>query len=123
MDKPILINSNEILLVICDDEHIGHSGPLDESQVLEMIDEADDAIKIFRINPSENSCEDISEDIAESYLIEREEQCFYGIIPHDFILHSTAYGVFLDDIEQREYEDKMYGTYEEQHRLRLCDVI
>ncbi|VEJ46142.1 hypothetical protein [Bartonella vinsonii] len=124
MENPILINSDEILLVVYDDDqHIGESGPLDESQILEIVDEADDAIQILRINPSENSCEDISEDIAEFYLREREEQCFNGNIPHDFILHSTAYGFFLDDIKQREYDDAMYGTYEQQHRLRPCDVL
>ncbi|WP_208434487.1 hypothetical protein [Bartonella taylorii] len=124
MDKPILINSNEILLVIYgDDQHIGESGPLDESQVLNIIDEADDTVQIFRVNPSEKSCEDISEDIAELYLREREEQCFNGKIPHEFIEHSAAYGFFLDDIKQCEYEDAMYGSYEKQHRLRPCDVL
>ncbi|WP_273789962.1 hypothetical protein [Bartonella sp. ML70XJBT] len=124
MEKPILINSDEILLVTYDDDqNIAESGPLDESQILKIIDETDDAIQIFRINPSENSCEDISEDIAEFYLREREEQCFNGNIPHDFILHSTAYGFFLDDIKQREYDDAMYGSYEQQHRLRPCDVL
>ncbi|WP_156850801.1 hypothetical protein [Bartonella refiksaydamii] len=124
MDKPILINSNEILLVVYgDDQHIGESGPLDESQVLEIVDEADDTVQIFRVNPSEKSCEDISEDIAELYLREREEQCFNGKIPHEFIEHSAAYGFFLDDIEQQRYEDAMYGSYEKQHRLRPCDVL
>ncbi|EJF75611.1 hypothetical protein MCO_01732 [Bartonella sp. DB5-6] len=96
MDKPILINSNEILLVVYgDDQHIGESGPLDENQVLEIVDEADDTVQIFRVNPSEKSCEDISEDIAELYLREREEQCFNGKIPHEFIEHSAAYGFFF----------------------------
>ncbi|PIT67922.1 hypothetical protein CER18_06755, partial [Bartonella tribocorum] len=63
MEKPILINSNEILLVAYDKEqYIAESGPLDASQVLSIVDEVDDAIQIFRINPSEKSCEDISED-------------------------------------------------------------
>ncbi|EJF87349.1 hypothetical protein [Bartonella rattimassiliensis] len=124
MENPVLIHSNEILLVAYDkDQHIAESGPLDASQILSIVDEADDAIQIFRINPSEKSCEDISEDIAEIYLRECEEQCFNGNIPHDFILHSTAYGFFLDDIKQREYDDVMYGSYEQQHRLRSCDVL
>ncbi len=95
MENPILINSDEILLVTYDDDqNIAESGPLDESQILSIVDEGDDAIQIFRINPSENSCEDISEDIAEFYLRESEEQCFNENISHDFILHSTAYGFF-----------------------------
>ncbi|WP_375612553.1 MULTISPECIES: hypothetical protein [unclassified Bartonella] len=53
MENPILINSDEILLVVYDDDqNIGRSGPLDESQVLEIIDEANNEIQIFRINPS-----------------------------------------------------------------------
>ncbi|UNE53618.1 hypothetical protein [Bartonella machadoae] len=123
MDKPILINSDEILLVVCDDEHIGHSGPLDESQVLEMIDEADDAIKIFRINPSENSCEDISEDIAEAYIKENREFLDEDSKVHYYVGESAAYDSLLEEIADEKYNDEVYGTYEEQHRLTFWDVI
>ncbi|WP_273721077.1 MULTISPECIES: hypothetical protein [unclassified Bartonella] len=123
MEKPILINSDEILLVVYDDEHIAQSGPLDTSQVQEIIDEADDAIQILRVNPSENSCEDISEEIAEAYVEENIERLNEDSEVHYFIRESDAYNRLLDDLAQQKYEDEVYGTYEEQNRLRLSDVI
>ncbi|WP_375684799.1 MULTISPECIES: hypothetical protein [unclassified Bartonella] len=124
MDKPILINSDEILLVVYDDDqNIGRSGPLDESQVLKIIDEADDAIQIFRINPSENNCEDISEEIAEAYVKENIEHLHEESKVHDFVLESDAYQELLDEIADEKYNDEIYGTYEQQHRLRACDVL
>ncbi|WP_273756881.1 hypothetical protein [Bartonella sp. MM73XJBT] len=123
MDKRILINSDEILLVVYDDEHIAQSGPLDASQVQEIIDEADDAIQILRVNPSENSCEDISEEIAEAYVEENIERLNEDSEVHYFIRESDAYNRLLDDLAQQKYEDEVYGTYEEQNRLRLSDVI
>ncbi|WP_375651233.1 hypothetical protein, partial [Bartonella sp. OT172YNZD] len=124
MDKPILINSDEILLVVYDDDqNIGRSGPLDESQVLKIIDEADDAIQIFRINPSENNCEDISEEIAEVYVKENIEHLHEDSKVHDFVRESDAYQELLDEIADEKYNDEIYGTYEQQHRLRPCDVL
>ncbi|WP_375703001.1 hypothetical protein [Bartonella sp. AA131HXZ] len=124
MENPILINSDEILLVIYDDDqNIGRSGPLDESQVLKIIDEADDAIQIFRINPSENNCEDISEEIAEAYVKENIEHLHEESKVHDFVLESDAYQELLDEIADEKYNDEIYGTYEQQHRLRPCDVL
>ncbi|WP_375664852.1 MULTISPECIES: hypothetical protein [unclassified Bartonella] len=124
MDKPILINSNEILLVVYDDDqNIGRSGPLDESQVLKIIDEADDAIQIFRINPSEKNCEDISEEIAEAYVKENIERLDEDSEVHYFIRESDVYNRLLDEIADEKYNDEIYGTYEQQHRLRPCDVL
>ncbi|WP_375683400.1 hypothetical protein [Bartonella sp. AP3QHHD] len=124
MDKPILINSNEILLVVYDDDqNIGRSGPLDESQVLKIIDEADDAIQIFRINSSENNCEDISEEIAEAYVKENIEHLHEESKVHDFVSESVAYHDLLSDLAKEKYNDEFYGTYEQQHRLRPFDVL
>ncbi|WP_375640815.1 MULTISPECIES: hypothetical protein [unclassified Bartonella] len=124
MENPILINSDEILLVIYDDDqNIGRSGPLDESQVLKIIDEADDAIQIFRINPSENNCEDISEEIAEVYVKENIEHLHEDSEVHDFVRESDAYQELLEEIADEKYNDEIYGTYEQQHRLRPCDVL
>lgn len=123
MEKPILINSNEILLVVYDDQNIAESGPLDASQVQEIIDEADDAIQILRVNPSENSCEDISEEIAEAYVEKNIEHLDEESEVHYFIRESDAYNRLLDDLAQQKYEDEVYGTYEEQNRLRLSDVL
>ncbi|GAA5111975.1 hypothetical protein [Bartonella jaculi] len=124
MEKPILINSNEILLVVYDDvQHIAESGPLDASQVQEIIDEADDAIQILRVNPSEKSCEDISEEIAEAYVEDNIERLDEESEVHYFIRESDVYNRLLDDLAKQKYEDEVYGTYEELNRLRLSDVI
>ncbi|WP_375684213.1 hypothetical protein [Bartonella sp. CB15SXKL] len=124
MENPILINSDEILLVVYDDDqNIGRSGPLDESQVLKIIDEADDAIQIFRINPSEKNCEDISEEIAEAYVKENIEHLHEESKVHGFVRESVAYHDLLSDLADEKYNDEIYGTYEQQHRLRPCDVL
>ncbi|WP_375637865.1 MULTISPECIES: hypothetical protein [unclassified Bartonella] len=124
MDKPILINSDEILLVVYgDDQNIGRSGPLDKSQILSIVDEADDAIQIFRINPSEKNCEDISEEIAEAYVKENIERLDEDSEVHYFIRESDVYNRLLDEIADEKYNDEIYGTYEQQHRLRPCDVL
>ncbi|ENN94802.1 MULTISPECIES: hypothetical protein [Bartonella] len=124
MDKSILINSDEILLVVCDDDqHIGQSGPLDENQILGIVDEADDTIKIFRINPSENSCEDISEEIAEAYIKENRAFLDEDSKVDYYVCESPAYNRLLDEIADEKYNDAVYGTYEEQHRLTLWDVL
>ncbi|WP_375689433.1 hypothetical protein [Bartonella sp. AP57NXGY] len=124
MENPILINSDEILLVTYDkDQHIAESGPLDASQILSIVDEVDDAIQIFRINPSENNCEDISEEIAEAYVTENIDRLDEDSKVYYFVSESDAYHAFLDEIAQLKYEDEMFGSYEKQHRLRLCDVL
>ncbi|ATP12444.1 hypothetical protein [Bartonella henselae] len=124
MEKPIFIHSDEILLVVYDDDqHIGQSGPLDASQVQAIIDEADDAIQILRVNPSEKSCEDISEEIAEAYVEENIERLNEDSEVHYFIRESDAYNRLLDDLAKEKYNDEVYGTYEQQHRLRPCDVL
>lgn len=124
--KPVFIKSDEILLVMCENEeqNLAKYGTFfEEKDIIKFIDQADNAVQILRIEPTTNRCEDISEDIAEFYLKECEEQCFNGNIPHEFIEQSAAYGFFLEEIEQQRYEDETYGTYEQQHRLTLWDVI
>ncbi|WP_345117554.1 hypothetical protein [Bartonella jaculi] len=126
MNKPVFINSDEILLVMCENEvqNLAQAGPFyEEKDIIDFINEADNAVQILRVEPKTNRCEDISEDIAEFYIKEHEQKCFDGKIPHDFVKHSTAYSSFLDAIEQQRYEDENYGTYEEQNRLSLSDVI
>ncbi|WP_208438714.1 hypothetical protein, partial [Bartonella grahamii] len=103
MKKPVFINSDEILLVMCENEeqNLAKYGTFfEEKDIINFIDQADNAVQILRIEPTTNRCEDISEDVAEFYLKECEEQCFNGNIPHDFVTHSSAYGFFLDDIKQ-----------------------
>ncbi|MBX4336038.1 hypothetical protein [Bartonella raoultii] len=127
MNKPVFINSDEILLVVCENEeqNLAKYGTFfDEKEIIKFIDQtADNALQIFRVEPKTNRCEDISEDLAEFYIKQREEQCFNDIIPHDFVKHSSAYSFFLDEMRQQEYDDKRYGTYEQQNRLTFWDVL
>ncbi|WP_254472619.1 MULTISPECIES: hypothetical protein [unclassified Bartonella] len=124
MNKPVLINSNEILLLACDDDqNIAESGPLDASQILSIVDGVDDVIQIFRINPSEKSCEDISEQIAEAYVKKNIDHLYEEREVHYFIRESDIYNEILEEIAEEKYEDEMYGTYEEQHRLTPWDVL
>ncbi|WP_455476595.1 hypothetical protein [Bartonella sp. B41] len=124
MEKPIFVNSDEILLVIYNgDEHFAESGPFyDEFEILKVLYGTEGATKILRIDNSMKHCEDISEEIAEAYIRENDilQPCE---IEHPFVEESDAFDAFWDEVAKQEYEDTMYGTYEQQHRLRLCDVI
>ncbi|WP_019222124.1 hypothetical protein, partial [Bartonella senegalensis] len=91
--------------------------------ILSIVNGVDDVIQIFRINPSEKSCEDISEEIADAYVEENIDSLYEESEVHDFVRESDAYNSFLDDLAREKYNDEVYGTYEQQHRLRPCDVL
>ncbi|ATO56902.1 hypothetical protein [Bartonella sp. 1-1C] len=126
MEKPIFINPDEILLVICTNENANtaRSGPFyDEMEVLNFLSSIEDVERIIRVELSTNRWEDISEEIAEAYIKENAESCFYEMIEHPFVEYSDAYEAFRKDLEDQKIDDEIYGTYEEQHRLRLSDVL
>ncbi|ATO57174.1 hypothetical protein [Bartonella sp. 1-1C] len=126
MEKPIFINPDEILLVICtnENENTARSGPFyDETEVLNFLSDIEDVERIIRVELSTNRWEDISEEIAEAYIKENAESCFYEMIEHPFVEYSDAYEAFRKDLEDQKIDDEIYGTYEEQHRLRLSDVL
>ncbi|WP_329957904.1 hypothetical protein [Bartonella sp. A05] len=78
MTKPLFINSDEILLVMgCDEiDSVAQSGPFyEEKDIINFIDNIDNAAQIFRIEPTANRCENISEEVAEFYL--RESETFH----------------------------------------------
>ncbi|WP_455478709.1 hypothetical protein V3565_02295 [Bartonella sp. B10] len=105
-------------------DSMAQSGPFyEENDIIDFINNVDNAVQIFRIEPATNRCEDISEEVAEFHIKNHENLCFENEIFHDFILNSEAYHNLLDEVARQEYEDAMYGTYEVQHRLRLSDVI
>ncbi|MDD9332744.1 MAG: hypothetical protein PV354_03515, partial [Bartonella sp.] len=61
MKKPIFINSDEILLVMCsnENENTARSGPFyDETEVLNFLSDIDDVERIIRIELSTNRWED-----------------------------------------------------------------
>ncbi|WP_375621622.1 hypothetical protein [Bartonella sp. AA97HXZ] len=39
------------------------------------------------------------------------------------LFYTLQHTFFLDDIKQHEYNDAMYDSYEQQHRLHPCDVL
>ncbi|WP_273760813.1 hypothetical protein [Bartonella sp. ML70XJBT.G] len=126
MKKPVFINSNEILLLMCENEaqNLAQAGPFyEEKDIIDFINEADNAVQIFRVEPATNRCEDISEEIAEFYVNENRERLNEHSKVHSFIRESEAFNQLLDDLAQEEYIDKVYGTYEEQNRLRPSDVL
>ncbi|WP_019223381.1 hypothetical protein [Bartonella rattaustraliani] len=125
MKNPVFINSDEILLAMCENGYgNAQAGPLlEEKEILDFIDDCDNAIQILRIDRSTNRYDDISEEIAELYIEHNERLCFENKIPHDFVKHSDAYDEYLDDLKKQEYEDKTFGTYEQQNKLKLSDVI
>ncbi|WP_273760898.1 hypothetical protein, partial [Bartonella sp. ML70XJBT.G] len=88
MDKPVFITSKEILLVICEDEteNLAKYGPFfEEKDIIDFINEADNAFQIFRVEPATNRCEDISEEIAEFYVNENRERLNEHSKVHSFI--------------------------------------
>ncbi|WP_144755879.1 hypothetical protein [Bartonella saheliensis] len=126
MDKPVFITSKEILLVICEDEteNLAQYGPFfEEKDIIDFINEADNAVKILRVEPENNRCEDISEEIAEFYVNQNRENLNEDSRVHYFIRESEAFNQLLDDLATEKYIDEVYGTYEEQNRLHPSDVL
>ncbi|MDD9329501.1 MAG: hypothetical protein PV353_03620 [Bartonella sp.] len=126
MKKPIFINPNEILLAMCsnENENTARSGPFyDETEVLNFLSSIDDVEKIIRIELSTNRWEDLSEEIAEAYLDQSSWMLDEDSDIPPFVEYSDAYEAFKKDLEDQKIDDEIYGTYEEQHRLRLSDVI
>ncbi|AQX19688.1 hypothetical protein [Bartonella sp. WD16.2] len=127
MNKQVSVADHEILLVVCDDgHHLSSSGPIDETEIMNIINGVGDVVSILRIDLHSDRYDDISEEVAELYVqkyLDEGRYCFLESNPDLFIIESDAYNDLLEDTKDREYADKVYGTYEEQHRLRPCDVL
>ncbi|WP_208442557.1 hypothetical protein, partial [Bartonella raoultii] len=105
-------------------ENLAQYGPFfEEKDIIDFINEADNAVKILRVEPENNRCEDISEEIAEFYVNENRENLNEDSKVHYFIRESEAFNQLVDDLAKEEYIDKVYGTYEEQNRLHPSDVL
>ncbi|ENN91042.1 hypothetical protein [Bartonella schoenbuchensis] len=123
MSKQISIDNYEILLVVCDDDYpYAQFGPLEETEIMNIINGVGDVVSILRIDLQSNRYDDISEDIAELY-VKDSDSSLLERNTHPFIVDSNAYHILKEDVEKQKYADEVYGTYEEQHRLRLCDVL
>ncbi|OPB32207.1 hypothetical protein [Bartonella sp. AR 15-3] len=119
------VKEDEVLVILCEDEiSDAYDGPLEQEEVLELIDKYDDVIRLLRLDLRSLHADDVSEQIAELYMdmkmgddYNQDEQ----VSP--LIFNSDAYHTYLDQKIAQEYEDNLYGSYEKQHRLRWSDVL
>ncbi|CAF26605.1 hypothetical protein [Bartonella quintana] len=118
------VKEDEVIIILCEDENCDVvEGPIEQvEEVLEFIEERETVQRILRLDLTTLHADDVSEHIAEAYVInyEIDEQ---NTQLQPFILNSDAYHAYLSGKVARDYEDNLYGSYEKQHRLRPCDVL
>ncbi|MGL2349715.1 hypothetical protein ACOWKN_06485, partial [Helicobacter pylori] len=96
MNEQFFVNAHEILLVVCNDSdyHDAQSGPIDKTEIMNIVDGIDDVIRILRVDLQSNRYDDISEEIAELYVqkyLDEGRYCFLESNPYPFIAESDAY--------------------------------
>jgi len=118
------ITHNERLYVMGANEDYGMCGEFKNvTQVLNFVDELKDVFKIIRYDMETNTGEDITEKVAYAYI---ERYCRDLDEDSDvppYIANSEVWDEHLKALEAQLAEEARFGTYEEQHRLRLSDVI
>lgn len=118
------IKEDEVLIVLCEKENSDiYTGPISQAEeVLEFLEEYETVHRLLRLDLKTLHADDVSEQLADLYIdhneIDKEDHHF-----QPFILNSDSYHICLNQKADREYEDKLYGSYEKQHRLRPCDVL
>jgi len=85
--------------------------------------EAEFVTKIIRLDALIPAAEDISEQIAESYINQHAAELHEESIIEPFIENSKAWDEHIAHLAQEAADDARFGTYEEQHRLRVQDVL
>jgi len=124
-----LIAKDEAMVAFCRSDrgysyNISYSGRLDTDEVVKIIDkETDDCFKIVCIDTVTNQVDDITELVAEAYINKHLNQFEQDDYVPPFVASSDAWDKHLQYIKEQEAIDAKYGTYEEQHRLRLSDVL
>lgn len=122
-DRPF-VTEDEILVVLCCDESGDVCvGPIEQAEDVLAFLEGDSSVQqLVRLNLKTLNAEDVSEQLADLYIenlvLFEEDDPF-----PPYILESDAYHVYRDQKIARDYEDSLYGSYEQQHRLRPCDVL
>ncbi|EJF91306.1 hypothetical protein [Bartonella melophagi] len=118
------IKEDEILIILGEDaDDDVYVGPIDHlEEVLDLMEQCDAVQRFLRLDLKTLHADDVSEQVAEVYMKchDLDEQDDYF---HPFILDSDVYHEYLEDKASRVYQDNVYGSYEEQHRLRPCDVL
>ncbi|OPB29804.1 hypothetical protein [Bartonella sp. WD12.1] len=115
MNKQVSVDNYEILLVICDDDYpYAQFGPLEETEIRDIISGLDNIECILRIDLQSNRYDDLSEDIAElyvqKYLNDNDHYYFLENSPYPFIADSWAYSDVLDKIRERENTNPFYSN-------------
>ncbi|AQX20386.1 hypothetical protein [Bartonella sp. WD16.2] len=117
------VKEDEILIILGEDaDDDVYVGPIDYlEEVLDLMEQCDAVQRFLRLDLTTLHADDVSEQVAEIYMKchDIDEQDGY----HPFILDSDVYHEYLEDKATRVYQDSIYGSYEEQHRLRPCDVL
>ncbi|WP_208541739.1 hypothetical protein [Bartonella capreoli] len=116
MNEQLFVNADEILLIVSTyDEYDARPGPLDGTEIMNMVNQIESVVSILRIDLQSNRYDDISEDVAElyvqKYLDDYSHYYFLEDAPYPFIAHSWAYSDVLDKIEERESTNPFYSTY------------
>ncbi|AQX31329.1 MULTISPECIES: hypothetical protein [Bartonella] len=118
------VKEDEILIILGEDaDDDVYVGPIDYlEEVLDLMEQCDAVQRFLRLDLKTLHADDVSEQVAEVYMKchDLDEQDGYF---HPFILDSDVYHEYLEDKATRVYQDSVYGSYEEQHRLRPCDVL
>ncbi|ENN89985.1 hypothetical protein [Bartonella bovis] len=118
------VKEDEILIILGEDaDDDVYVGPIDcLEEVLDLMEQCDAVQRFLRLDLKTLHADDVSEQVAEIYMkchgLYEQEGYF-----HPFILDSDVYHEYLEDKATRVYQDNVYGSYEEQHRLRACDVL
>ncbi|MET3589886.1 agmatine/peptidylarginine deiminase [Bartonella silvatica] len=118
------VKEDEIIVILCEDgKNEVYEGPVDQiEEGLELIEEYETLYRLLRLDLTTLHAEDITEQFAEAY-VENYEINDQNTQLQPFILNSDAYHDYLNAQVARDYDDRIYGSYEKQHRLRPCDVL
>nr|WP_053944607.1 hypothetical protein [Bartonella ancashensis] len=127
MKKRLFIKEDEILIILCDDENGDiYVGPIESSEeILELVDNREAIQRLLRLDLITLHADDISEDIADIYISQSDMMVQHDMMDcvQPFILNSEVYRDYLEQNIANDYERSLYGSYEQQHRLRLHDVL
>nr|CDP80417.1 hypothetical protein BN1046_01349 [Bartonella schoenbuchensis] len=115
MNEQVLIGADQILLIVSTyDEYDARPGPLDGTEIMNMVNQIESVVSILRIDLQSNRYDDISEDVAElyvqKYLNDYSHYYFVEDAPYPFIADSWAYSDVLDKIRERENTSPFYSN-------------
>jgi len=125
------IAQDEAMIAFCQTQpnsinyNVSYSGRIESAEeVADIIDkETDNCFKIVCINTITNHVDDITEAVAAAYIKQYGNDLEQGAYVPPFVASSDAWSEHQQYLEAQEAIDAKYGTYEEQHRLRLSDVL